>query len=130
MASAVYIKGMRELSAAFARAGKEAQKELRDELAKVAEPIRRDAEQNARAEIARIGPKWSAMRVGVTRRVVYVAPKARGVGRGVGGRRRPNLAPLLMERAMRPALERNRFEVAEAADRALGRVGKDWARGG
>lgn len=130
MPAAVHIKGMRELSAAFAKFGKEANGQLREEFAKVAEPIRRDAEQNAQAEIRRIGSKWSAMRVGVTRRVVYVAPKARGVGRGVGGRRRPNLAPLLMERAMRPALERNRFEVAEAADRALGRLGHEWGRGG
>lgn len=130
MASAVYIKGLRELRAATSKYAKDVDKEIRREFADVAEPIRRDAEQNARVEIARIGSKWSAMRVGQTRRVVYVAPKARGVGRGVGGRRRPNLAPLLMERAMRPALERNRFEVAEAADRALAKLGHEWGRGG
>ena len=105
--AAVHIKGLRELQAAFKAAGKETAKELREELRKVAEPTRADAERLAASEISHIGPKWSRMRVGVTRRLVYVAPKQRGVKTRDSPKSRPNLGGLLAEKALEPALLRN-----------------------
>jgi 16S rRNA U516 pseudouridylate synthase RsuA-like enzyme len=116
---------MRELSAAIARAGKDSRRELRAAFVEVAEPVARDAQSLALAKISRMAasPRWSMMRVGVTRTSVYVAPKKRGVTtRGADPRRRPNLADLMMDRAMQPALEQNEHEIEAAVEHALDRV--------
>jgi hypothetical protein len=128
---AVAVKGYRELATAFAKADKEQKRGLPLVLRQAAEPVRREAEGLAAAEITRIGERWKQMRIGVTRRLVYVAPKQRGVARrGDPARRRPNLAPLLMERAMEPALHHHEAEVALAVDHALDRLADDFNRGG
>jgi hypothetical protein len=121
--SEVRIRGMRELNRAFEHAGREARKELRETFRDVAQPVRRDAEQLAEAKIRNIGAKWPQMRVGVTRTSVYVAPKQRGVKtRGASSRRRPNLAPLMMERSLEPALLRNEATIEHATEVALDRI--------
>lgn len=114
------VRGLRELNRAFAAAGKEARVELHDDLKRAAEPVRLDAEVLARREITRLGDRWSMMRTGVTQRVVYVAPRARNRG----GSKRPNLAGKLMRQAMEPALERNRQNVEQAAERTLDKAGR------
>jgi hypothetical protein len=68
------------------------------------------------------------MRVGVTRNLVYVAPRQKGT-RGRGPRRRPNLADLLMSRAMEPALERHTGEIEQRFDELLGHVTDNFNRG-
>lgn len=130
MPAEVTVRGLRELELAFAAAGKKANRELRAELRKVAEPIRSDAESLARSAIPRIGPKWSRMRVvGVTRTLVYVAPRERGVkGRGADPRRRPKFADLLLERSMDPALEKNKDKVEGAVGDLFARLANDWNR--
>jgi hypothetical protein len=67
------------------------------------------------------------MRVGVTRHTVYVAPKQRA-GRGGPGRGRPNLAGLLMDRAMLPALKTNAPRIELGLRSMLNEVGRDWER--
>ena len=130
MPAAVHVKGLRDLSAAFAAAGKQTKRELNDELRNIAEPIRSDAERLAESTISSIGPKWSKMRVGVTRRLVYVAPKQRGLRtRGASGAR-PNLAGLLARRVMEPALDLNAPDLERATERMLARVGRDWEHHG
>lgn len=130
MTQAVTIKGLRELKLIAAATGKEANKELNVELRKVAEPIRADAEGLAASGIRRIGPKWSKMRVGVTTKLVYVAPRQRGVkGGGLDSRRRPKFADLMEERAMGPALEHNREMIEGRVDDLFGRIATDWNRG-
>lgn len=119
--SAVKVRGLRDLQRAFRVADKVLQVELRDALRDAAEPVRRDAESLARSSIRNIGEAWPQMRVGVTTRVVYVAPKQRS-----RGRKRPNLAGLLAGRAMEPALERNRHDVEQRVGRALDVVGAAW----
>lgn len=127
---AVSVKGLRELNRAFARADRKLKTEKNDALKQAAEPVRREAEELAVLEISRIGIPWSRMRIGVTQRVVYVAPAQRGVkGRGNARRRRPNLAPRLMNEAMRPALDHNRRQVVEKLDDMLRTVGREWERG-
>ena len=113
------VHGLRELNRAFKAAGTEARVELRTELARVAEPVRADAEASARRDITRIGDRWSAMRTGVTQKVVYIAPRARNRG----GPKRPNLARLLIGQ-MEASLERHRADVEHAAERVLDQVGR------
>src|SRR5262245_59986111 len=122
---------MREVSLAFAHAGPDARAELRRTFVDVAKPVAIGAEQLALGRIRRMpqSPRWAGMRVGVTRTVVYVAPKRRGVKtRGADPRRRPNVGTLLMVRAMEPALERNQPELEHACERALDRVADHFNR--
>ena len=94
---------------------------MRRVLREAVEPVRRDAEVFAAGRIANIGTQWPRMRVGVTQKVTYVAPRQKGT-RGRGPRRRPNLADLLMTRAMEPALEQNTARVERELGRMLDRV--------
>lgn len=128
MAPAVVVRNRRQVEAAFAAAGKEAAKLSRAADRQLAEPVRQDAEQLARANITRIGPTWSRMRVGVTRTTVYVAPKERGVnGRGDDRRRRPNLANRLMPE-MEQALERHRGDIEAGYERKLDLIADHFNR--
>lgn len=123
------VSGLTGLSKACKLVGKEASKELRATLRVAAEPVRSDAEITAASTIRRIGPDWSKMRTGVTQRVVYVAPKQRGrASKENRNLRRPNLADLLLDRAMIPALNRNIPHVERAVDRMLTDLGQDWER--
>ncbi len=131
MPAAVEIKGLRDLERSFGAVGRKAKRELNLELRKVAEPIRADAEHLAASSIRRIGPKWSRMRVGVTSKLVYVAPRQKGVRtRGADPRRRPKFADLMEERAMDPALERNRSNIEHAVEGVFDRIAGDWNRSG
>lgn len=121
------VRGLTDLQRAFKVAAPETQKELRKALRLVAEPVRKDAEQLATANIRRIGRPWAQMRTGVTQKVVYVAPKQRGVKSHTDRRyRRPNFFDLLMGRALEPALERNEARVELAVEAALSIVGQKW----
>jgi hypothetical protein len=128
--NAIRVKGLRELNRAFARADRDIRLGFRGALKDAAEPVRADAESLSRERIANIGDRWSRMRVGITTRVVYVAPREKGVTtRGGAAARRPNLAGLLMDRAMQPALDQNREQVVRSVERLLGDLGRDWAHG-
>lgn len=128
--AAVKVEGLRELDRAFIRADIQLHKQLRTELREAAEPVRADAERLAASQIRNIsaGDPWSEMRTGVTTRLVYVAPKKRGSKRGSLKRR--NLAGLLMERAMQPALDQNEHRIVSNLDDMLGRISTDWGQGG
>jgi hypothetical protein len=122
----VHVEGLAQLDRAFKRADATLHRELRGGLKRAVEPVRSDAEQLAVSGITRIGLPWSRMRVGVTARSVYVAPKKRG-SRGPL-RKRPNLAPLLLGKAMLPALEKNQETVTRAVDGVLGEMERAWER--
>jgi hypothetical protein len=114
---------------ALAKADREVRLGFRRGLREVAEPVRRDAEELAGSKIRRMtfSPLWARMRTGITRKVVYVAPRQRGVKtRGADPRRRPNLAQLLLDRAMEPALDRHEHEIVEAFDRLLDKMADDF----
>jgi hypothetical protein len=125
------VSGLSDLQAAFKDADKQLRLGIRGELRQIAEPVAREAEQLALSSIRRMprSPNWSRMRVGVTRNLVYVAPRQKGT-RGRGPRRRPNLADLLMGRAMEPALERNTAGIERHFDQLLDRVADGFNRGG
>lgn len=127
----VAVRGLAELTRTFNQAPADAKRAYRSELRDLGEPVRMSAEGLAASTIRRIGPKWSKMRTGVTTRLVYVAPRQRGVsGRGPNPRRRPNLATLLSTRALEPALERNRHRIEDDFDRMLDRLVNKWGRDG
>ena len=92
----------------FAVMGKDAERGLRKDLRKIAEPVRVKAESLARSEISHIGDRWARARLGVSGRgIVYVVPTSRRRK----GKPRPNLAPLLLDRAYQPALDQSKAEV-------------------
>lgn len=126
MPPAVVVRGQRELIGLFARADKESRLELRKTLREVAEPIRSDAERLAAAGIPRIGPRWSRMRVGVTARLVYVAPRQRGARGRDNPRRRPAFATLMEQRAMAPALARNEAQIEARVEEAFEKIAHRW----
>lgn len=130
MADTIRVEGLRELQRAFKHADKVLSTELRDGLKEAAEPVRQAAEELAVANITRIGVPWSRMRVGVTQKTVYVAPRQRGTkGRGDDPRRRPNLFGLMMGRSLEPALDRNVGQVEARLERLLDTVGRAWETG-
>ena len=121
---AVVVKGLADLQRAWHVADRETAKEFRAALRSAAEPVKVDAQRLARVSITRNTKEWSAMRVGVTRKSVYVAPKHRGTkNRNL---RRPKFADLLMKRAMTPALNLNIAQVQDRVDEALRDVGRKW----
>lgn len=110
---------MKELDRAFGAVSKDMRKELRGELKDAAEPVRSQAESLAVGNISNIGGSWARMRVGATSRMAYVAPASKRSG----GSPRPNLAPLLMDKAMQPALDANTAEVIARLERMIDRIG-------
>src|SRR5580765_8464450 len=106
---ALVVEGLHELQTGFAQQERDVKLAFRGGLRQVAEPVQRGAEELAQGYISHIGPRWSKMRIGITRDLVYVAPRSRG--RGNRNRARPNLANLLMNRAMEPALEQHASEI-------------------
>ena len=125
--NAFVVSGLGDLNKAFRLAGKESSLELRVSLQRIVKPVRVGAEARALTSIRRMSesPKWAGMRTGVTRHSAYVAPKQKGVC-GRGPRRRKNLAPLLLNRAMLPAFDANRGVVRHELDRMLDEVGRKW----
>jgi hypothetical protein len=116
----VRVSGLRELNRALDGYADGAQKDMRKDLQKAIEPVRRDAEQLAVSSIRNIGPTWARMRAGATSRVAYVAPATRNRG----GSPRSNLGRLLFEEAMQPALEQNEAEIEEAVEDLLDAIGR------
>ena len=125
------VRGMRELTRTFNQAPKDVKKAYRAELRTIAEPIRTRSQRLALSTIRkmRLSPQWAQMRTGVTARLVYVAPRQKGT-HGRGRRRRPNLADLLLDRAMDPALAQNKTRVETDFGHMLDRLVTKWDRDG
>lgn len=119
-ASAVRVKGLHELQRDFRKLSRDLSKEVRDELKQAGEPVAERAQELALSEIRNMStsPRWSEMKVGATQKSVYVRPRARRRG----GRPRPNFAPLMLERAMDPALEQRSADVVRALEGTLDRL--------
>jgi hypothetical protein len=111
----IVVKGQKELEASFMELRKETLTEMRPALLALAEPVRSDAQTLAGTQITNIGMRWSRMRIGATVSGVYVAPTSRRRG----GSPRRNLAGLLMDDAMQPALDRNQAEIVSKLDEVV-----------
>lgn len=122
------VSGMPELQRALKLADKDVRRGVRAEQRTVAEPVRSEAERLAVAEIDHIGTGWERMRIGLSARSIYVAPRRRGPRSGP--LKRPNLAPLLMDRAMEPALHMHEHDIERRYSEMLDRVADRFNRGG
>jgi len=118
--STVRVQGLKELQRDLKKMRSDLGKELKAELRSVAEPVRQTAEQLAVANLPNIGPAWSRMRIGITTSVVYVAPRTRRKA----GSPRPNLAQLLMDKSMQPALDQHEAGIESALEVMLDRLGE------
>jgi hypothetical protein len=122
----VHIRGLREMNRAFKESDKNLPKLMRKKMSDVAKPVAIDAADRA-SRIGNVTGRWAEMRVGVTSRVVYVAPTQRGHR---SSERRPNLASLLMDRAMQPALDAHSDDIVDKVGDALDELAREWGRHG
>lgn len=122
MAQGLKVRGLANVNRALRGVEKDTAKGIRKEIRDFAEPVRESAENLASTSITNIGVPWSRMRIGVLTHSIYVAPKQRGVKGKGRNRRRPNLSPLLMNRALQPALDRHAPELERDFNRMLERV--------
>lgn len=126
MPSEFRVKNLANLNRALRQADKDVRLGIRKEYRTVAEPVRADAERLAVANIRNVGLPWSRMRIGITQRVVYVAPRQRGA-RGNRRLRRANFAGLLGPQ-MQHALDRNRPEIVRRFNHMLLNVADKFNR--
>ena len=108
----INVKGLRETYRAFGNISDDVQGELRDGLEQAAKPVQALGERYALERIRNMprSPAWAEMKIGVSKReaLVFMAPATKGrAGRGRTKRKRKNLANLLLERSMEPAVEDN-----------------------
>lgn len=119
------VRGVDELNKAFGFASKQLRRDLPSVLKAKVRPIEQGAEVNAQAIGA--GVQWSQMRTAATRHGVYIAPQQRGTR--IASRKRPKFGPRLLNRAMIPALERNRSTVGKAIDDLVALIVRKANRG-
>ena len=105
---------------------------FRGGLRQVAEPVQRGAEQLATANIRGMArsPRWSKMRVGITRDLVYVAPRQRGTWPRPPAAQppEPRAAADGPRDAARPRAHAG--EIESAFEELLDRVADDFNHGG
>lgn len=120
--STVRVDGLKELTRAFKAMDKDLSKEVTKELKKVAEPVKGKAQDKALDRISHMTTQWATMRVGVSKAkgVVYIQPASRGRSHS-----RPNLAGLLMGRAMWPAVDEAQPEVISGLEQVIDKLGSD-----
>lgn len=112
----VRVEGLTQLLRDLKEADAGLYREVRKTVIEVGEVVKDDAQERAGTEIRNIGPAWSQMRLGMSGgSVVYVAPRQRRKS----GSPRPNLARLLLERAMVPAAEEGTPIIAEKMTDAI-----------
>ena len=121
----IKVRGFTELHRALRNADKETRLGIRKVEREAAEPVRVEAQELAAREISHIGTEWAAMRTGITTKLVYVAPRRRRKK----GTPRPNLAGLLMTKAMEPALDRHSEQIERSMEQALERMSDNFNRG-
>lgn len=128
----IRVQGLSELVRAFSTLDRNLGRGLREAVENAAEPVRQEASSLMRSEIsgmARSRIPWWTMRTGSTRNGAYVAPVQRGVkGRPDDKRRRPNLVGIGLNKALVPALERNRERVEDSVLAEMDDLFRAWER--
>src|SRR4029077_1016425 len=104
MPEVIRVVGLTELIKAFRAADAGLGKEIRKTLIETGDVVKESAQSKAGADIRNIGLRWSDMRLGMSGdSVLYIVPARHRTT----GSPRPNLAGLLLERAMIPAADEN-----------------------
>ncbi len=116
---AVRVKGLKELTRDFKKISKDLDKKLTGELLDAVKPVKDTAEQKALTSISNMTSDWATMKttVGRAKGQVLMFPASRGKRYS-----RPNLANLLLERAMDPAVTENEDHVVQALDDLIGNL--------
>lgn len=131
-ARTVRVKGATDLIRAFSVLDRNLGRGIKEALENAAEPVRSEAASLAQTQIsgmARSRLPWWQMRTGSNLTTVYVAPQQRGVKTiGKRPRMRPNLATLLLGRAMEPALDNNADRVEDEVLETLDDLFRAWER--
>lgn len=133
MANAVRIEGLRELERAFKLYGRGLEKGLREAMEAGAEVVKPDAQSLTRSALKPVPPNgvdWSLMRVGVAKRVAYIAPQQRGnrSRRPSSRARGAKFKARVMGQALEPALEKNTSRVEREFVDALVDLARAWSR--
>lgn len=113
---------VRFVNRALAHVSAEMENGARKEMLAIGALVEKDAETFALTRIRNMprSPGWADMRVGANNELVYVVPSRRGVKRG--RRKRPNLAPLMLQQAMRPAKQKNEPEIVRRFEKLTASV--------
>lgn len=123
----IEVEGLAQLTKTFQHAPKDVRLAYRKELRTVAEPVRSTAERLATQRIRKNTVKWSKFRTGVSQKLVYVAPRQRGVkSKARDSFRRPKFGILLAHRASQPALRQNEWRINQDFDHMLDRLVHKW----
>lgn len=130
MAGGLVVRNFQALNKTFKQAPRDVRLGLRNEYRTIAQPVQKTAESLAASRIRNLaeGSPWARFRLGITQKVVYMAPRQKGV-RGRGRRQRKKFAGLLMGRAMEPALALNEARVVRDMEDLFDRLTRDWNRG-
>lgn len=128
MIQPVRVKGLRELLWVTDRAPKDVRKGVRDELRKVAVPVRDEA--NARF-VADVSPDRRQTRYGISVRRTGVVSVEQRKKASSGNRalKRPNFTELQWQRALGPAAVSNEDNVVRALDGVLADLERKWNLG-
>lgn len=112
------MHGAREVEHAFREVEVRTDRQLADEMKKLAEPIQKDAEARALAAMSNIASgraDWSRMKLGRRRLNIYIAEKQKSRG----GPGRGNVLPTLMDQALRPAVNSGKGDVVRGMEKTL-----------
>lgn len=129
---AVVTSGLPEISRAFSVFSVQFPKNLRKSLKWAAEPVRARAETRAGQQVRNlgIGDPWTGMRTGGGTKIVYIAPKQRGLASKKNKRlRRPNIKPHIL-RGMETALFEEQHAVTARLNTVLAQDVKRWGANG
>jgi hypothetical protein len=130
MAGALVIKNFEALNKTFKQAPKELRLKLRGEYRKMADPVRMTAESLAATRIRNLaeGSPWARFRLGITQKLIYIAPRQKG-SHGRGPSRRKNMGNLLAYRALGPAIEQHEQRIEHEFEQLLDRMTRSWNSG-
>jgi len=123
VAGAVRVKGLRELLAVTDRLPKDVKRGVRDQLRKVAEPVRDEATARFLSSIA---PDARKTRYGISVRKAGTVSVEQRRKRTTG--KHPEFAKAQMRDALIPALEHNERRIVEAMDDVLADLERKWGR--
>ena len=123
MADAVRVKGLRDLLAVTDKLPKDVKRGVRDQLRKVAEPVRDEA--TARF-LSSISPDAGKTRYGISVRKAGTVSVEQRRKRTTG--KHPEFAKTQMRDALIPALEHNERRIVEAMDDVLADLERKWGR--
>ena len=122
------MEGLRELLRVVDQLPKQEKRAIRNELRRVAEPVRAEAQA---LFLARISPDARKTRYGISVRKVGsidVEQRVRGKNRSPQFRR-PKFTDLVWARSLEPAAQRNEQEVIAGFNRVLDGLERRWAAG-